>query len=664
LRVLLLVTLALLSGASPVLAQALRAGDVIPFHAATPHPYRVKAGSPSFQVTVRHEGATYVAVHFQRFQLAPGHHVVVRSPDGLQSHVFSGRGRAGLGAFWATHIKGDQAVVELMAPGRSSATAWGFSIDAYAAGRVNLGAATPETICAPDDRGNAVCYQGSEADAYDHGRPVARLLVEGTLLCTGFLVGCEGHLLTNNHCFDDPRVSDPATAAANTDYEFLAEAPFCGSANGQSDWPGTVWAGSASLLARDVALDYAFVLLQDNPQDTYGSLVLDDRGASAGEQIYMPQHGGGRARELGLESSSPSDQGGVCRVFTTTDSSCTGGPAEVGYFCDTDGGASGTPVIAYSNHKVIALHHCGGCPAGTNTATAVFRIIDDLGALLPASALAADAVCGDDILQCGELCDGAALNGETCPSQGFTVGPLACNNTCDGFGTAGCFSLCGDGLIAPDEACEGMNLNGESCTGLGFAGGSLACDISCDSFDTSGCKSVCGDAQVSPDETCDGAELDGQSCATQDGDSGTLSCSPGCDSFGTSACCGAIDLTVECVLTDSGSATVCDGSDSVSLQFLKPSPAGLGLDVYQADEGDLFAGSIGPVTCLGNELVTGVAPGSPVALGTPAFSPALGEVAYYLVACHQCGGLLATGITRLAGSDTERLIGPACTACP
>ena len=115
---------------------------------------------------------------------------------------------------------------------------------------------------------------------------------------------------------------------------------------------------------------------------------------------------------------------------------------------------------------------------------------------------------------------------------------------------------------------------------------------------------------------------------------------------------------------EAGAAQTVDGGDSVSLHFLKPSPAGLGLDVYQADEGDLFAGSIGPVTCLGNDLVTGVAPGSPVVLGTPAFTPALGEAAYYLVACHQCGGLLATGITRLAGSDTERLIGPSCTACP
>jgi len=659
-----LLSLALLTGASPVLAQALRAGEVFALQAESPHPYPQAGDRPAYQLTVHHPGATYLALHFQRFQLAAGHYLVVRSPDGAQRHVFTGRGRAELGTFWATHIKGDELVVELFTPGRSSATAWGLAIDRYAAGILEMSAATQESVCAPDDRGNAICYQGSEADAYDHGRPVARLLVEGTLLCTGFLVGCEGHFLTNNHCFDDPALSDPVTAAANTDYEFLSEAPFCGSANSQNSWPGTVWSGSASLVARDVALDYAFVLLQGDPQATYGSLVLDDRSAFLGEQIYLPQHSLGRARELALESSDPNDQGGVCRVFTTTATSCTGGPGDVGYFCDTDPGGSGTPVIAYSNHKVIALHHCGGCPAGTNTAIAIFRIIDHLGELLPASALVADAVCSDGTLQCGELCDSAALNDETCRSQGFTVGPLACNTTCDGFDTAGCFSLCGDGLIAPDEACEGANLNGESCTHLGFAGGTLACDISCDSFDTSACTSVCGDALVSPDEVCDGSNLDGQSCSSLGLESGTVSCTAGCNGFDTSACCGAADLTVDCLVTESGDATVCDGTDSVSLSLLKPSSAGMGLDVYQADEGDLFAGSIGPVTCLGDNLAAADPAGTPLVLGTPAFNPTLGEVAYYLVACDQCGGLLATGISRLDGADTERLIGPACTTCP
>ena len=34
----------------------------------------------------------------------------------------------------------------------------------------------------------------------------------------------------------------------------------------------------------------------------------------------------------------------------------------MGYRCDTSPGSSGSPVLAGSSNKVIALHHLGGCP--------------------------------------------------------------------------------------------------------------------------------------------------------------------------------------------------------------------------------------------------------------------------------------------------------------
>jgi V8-like Glu-specific endopeptidase len=35
---------------------------------------------------------------------------------------------------------------------------------------------------------------------------------------------------------------------------------------------------------------------------------------------------------------------------------------DVAYYCDTEGGSSGSPVLARSTNKVVALHHFGGCP--------------------------------------------------------------------------------------------------------------------------------------------------------------------------------------------------------------------------------------------------------------------------------------------------------------
>jgi hypothetical protein len=47
-------------------------------------------------------------------------------------------------------------------------------------------------------------------------------------------------------------------------------------------------------------------------------------------------------------------------VKAITGVTCTGSTAytDVRYTCDTEGGSSGAPVLARSNHQVIALHHC------------------------------------------------------------------------------------------------------------------------------------------------------------------------------------------------------------------------------------------------------------------------------------------------------------------
>lgn len=75
---------------------------------------------------------------------------------------------------------------------------------------------------------------------------------------------------------------------------------------------------------------------------------------------------------------------------------------------DTEGGSSGSPVFAYDDGCVIALHHCRGsafCSTGVpasddpNRGVPTPAIISDLGANLPNNALCVidqDAVFSDD----------------------------------------------------------------------------------------------------------------------------------------------------------------------------------------------------------------------------------------------------------------------------
>ncbi len=99
------------------------------------------------------------------------------------------------------------------------------------------------------------------------------------------------------------------------------------------------------------------------------------------------------------------------------------------------------------------------------------------------------AICGNAIVETGEQCD--PPNGTTCDAYCQLIGGGA---------------VCGDGTADPGEDCDGADLAGETCASQGFDAGTLACDTSC-AFDTSGCTttggSYCGDGTIDTGEQCD-----------------------------------------------------------------------------------------------------------------------------------------------------------------
>lgn len=370
-----------------------RVGEEVFQRIETPHPYRGPGDLPRperiRQETLRHAGATYIAVHFERFELALGDYLIVRSPDGLQSWRYEGLGRAGRGlspgGFWATHIKGDAAVVELYS--RNDLGAHGFTIDRFARGYTGaelddraVGAvpSAPDTVCGTDDTQWAKCYQASEPQIYDRSRSVARLLISGSFHCTGWLLGCEGHLMTANHCIWTQEMAD------DTDYEFMAEGTTCSTSCAPSmGCPGVIAATTATLVKTDDPLDYTVLKLPTNVTPTYGFLSMRESGAVQNERIYVPQHPLGWGKRIAVFSTHALDQSGFCEINSINVVPCSGGLGDIGYYADTRGASSGAPVLAYADHRVVSLHHCGACQ---NRGLDVADLIADMGALLPSCA--------------------------------------------------------------------------------------------------------------------------------------------------------------------------------------------------------------------------------------------------------------------------------------
>ncbi len=407
--------------AAPLVAQRpVTVGEHVARGFASPHPHPAGDGETPRLVwsdEIFHPGAVYIAPRFSRFQLAPGDRVVVRSRDGAQSWTYTGLGKAGLGlteGFFAVHVKGDTAIVELWA--LNPEPGFGYEIDLYGRGynpaeiqafwdaglgeKMNL----PEpfggrSICTANDSREAKCYQGSEPQIYDRGRAVVRLLLSGSAHCTGWLIGCDGHVMTNEHCIGSQ------SQLNNIDFEWMAEGADCAT-NCMSSLacPGTIEASGGTLIQVDAPLDYALVLPDTTVGGgtdlvgTYGFLQLRAAGAQLNERMYILHHPAGWGKHFSVESTYPLEPNPpFASVVSLSEVACSGAPpsGDVGYWADTQGGSSGSPVLGYSDHRVIALHHCRGsgfCDDGTsppddpNRGVPIQDVIADLGANLPGCA--------------------------------------------------------------------------------------------------------------------------------------------------------------------------------------------------------------------------------------------------------------------------------------
>jgi len=150
------------------------------------------------------------------------------------------------------------------------------------------------------------------------------------------------------------------------------------------------------------------------------------------------------------------------------------------------------------------------------------------------------ADCGNALAEPGELCDATDLAGQTCQSQGFAGGTLACDSDCGGFDTSGCgASVCGDGVVESTEVCDGTNTNGETCVTQGYQSGTLTCQAGCTALNIADCTNdVCGNSLREGDEVCDATDLGNADwdCISQGFDYGTLSCLSTCDGYDDSSC--------------------------------------------------------------------------------------------------------------------------------
>jgi len=79
------------------------------------------------------------------------------------------------------------------------------------------------------------------------------------------------------------------------------------------------------------------------------------------------------------------------------------------------------------------------------------------------------SVCGNNVKESGEQCDGNDLGGQNCQSLGYTGGFLSCNPDCT-FDISNC-TYCNDGVCNGNETCSNCPADCGQCSSGGGGGG-------------------------------------------------------------------------------------------------------------------------------------------------------------------------------------------------
>jgi V8-like Glu-specific endopeptidase len=378
-----------LGGCCVLLLAALAAGAQTRVRVGEERPYSANlgaypAGAPDRPVvwseTIHSSGATFIRVHFKKFQLPEGDYLTVSSPDGTDFWTYTAKGVNGTGEFWSFMVESDTAIVELHAGPALKARGrrYGVVVD-----RIAHGFLSPDVEPGPAEK--VICSTNGEENVACHATvnvaPVARISFQSggsSFVCTSWLVAGSNPntALTNNHCVSTQ--AEVSTVQARFNFQTTT-------CTGTTTATTSTFAGGTFLKTSSVTggLDYTLYTLQGNPEATFGEYTATSKAPTTGLSINVIQHPGGRVKQIGFWANS----GHTTRCTLSTINQTYGGSAtgtQTGYSCDTEGGSSGSAVMDAGTGRIIALHHFGGVTSSPclNSGTQMRQICANAGSLL------------------------------------------------------------------------------------------------------------------------------------------------------------------------------------------------------------------------------------------------------------------------------------------
>ena len=324
----------------------------------------------------------------------------------------------------------------------------------------------------------------------------------------------------------------------------------------------------------DTSTTTAFTIVTPNNAPDITGSVSNDSPKTAGESITY------------TGSCSDADSGDLFRLIVCENGvTCNASTSGTGLICAGSNSTDTTPSCSLTTDAGDVGTNSGDiatCCDNDNDCDATTVSVSDW-------TITAAPACGDNTKDAGETCDGTDLDNQTCVLQGFDSGTLSCAGTCDAFVTTSCVTndVCGNNIKETSETCDGTDLDNQTCVTQDYDSGTLACSAGCGTFDFTGCvtDAVCGNSTKEAGEICDGSDLDSQTCVLQGFTSGTLACDSSCLLFNTTSCLGTTSTGI-CGNNDCESVY---GEDYGNCKTDCATPKDITYTFYSPEENQVFA---------------------------------------------------------------------------
>jgi hypothetical protein len=202
------------------------------------------------------------------------------------------------------------------------------------------------------------------------------------------------------------------------------------SANGGASWSAPVKINDDGLAGR--AQFHPFLQV-DQSNGNVVAAWQDTRNSAANNALDFfaaRSTNCGASFEANVQASQASTEFNNSTISSTTHNSAANpnyNPNQTGEYMGLDV-LAGKAYLAWCDTR----HYFPGSTTEPQRDNLGFAIVD-FGGGVP-------TVCGNNVKEAGESCDGTDLGGQTCQTQGFSSGTLACNANCT-FNTTGCINL-------------------------------------------------------------------------------------------------------------------------------------------------------------------------------------------------------------------------------